>query len=178
MNIDVSQIYTRSEGFCDACSAYWTVLDWLEQVFGIMSNGNFHCGRVYFFVWMLVLRPGKPFLPPALLSRGSASEWFASKGMCRCTSPILRPLCLLALNTRQTGFLRASRRMTRHPVSFLFHIMDCHLTVFPAFVEWAKAQISIYADMFRKQVFSSDVDEETVRECIAKTHAQNRKVCR
>ncbi|KAL5519398.1 EXO84 [Sanghuangporus vaninii] len=45
-----------------------------------------------------------------------------------------------------------------------------------SFVEWAKTQISLYADMFRKQVFSSDVDEETVRECIATTHAQNKKL--
>ncbi|KAH8119727.1 hypothetical protein DFH11DRAFT_1556163 [Phellopilus nigrolimitatus] len=44
------------------------------------------------------------------------------------------------------------------------------------FVEWAKTQINLYAEMFRKQVFSSDVDEETVRECIATSHMQNKKL--
>ena len=45
-----------------------------------------------------------------------------------------------------------------------------------AFVEWAKGQISFFADMFRRQVFSSDVDEATVNECIETTHALNKKV--
>ncbi|EJC98814.1 uncharacterized protein FOMMEDRAFT_23599 [Fomitiporia mediterranea MF3/22] len=44
------------------------------------------------------------------------------------------------------------------------------------FVEWAKTQIGLYADMFRKQVFSSDVDDETVRKCISTTHTQNKKL--
>lgn len=50
------------------------------------------------------------------------------------------------------------------------------LTSMPALVEWAKGQISLYADMFRKQVFSSDVDETTVKACIDTTHSLNKKV--
>lgn len=45
------------------------------------------------------------------------------------------------------------------------------------FVEWAKGQIKFFAEMFRKQVFSSDVDDDTVRECLATTRALNKKVC-
>lgn len=44
------------------------------------------------------------------------------------------------------------------------------------FVDWAKKQIENYAEMFRNQVFSSDVDQQTVEECVEITHVQSRKV--
>ena len=44
------------------------------------------------------------------------------------------------------------------------------------FVDWAKGQITFYAEMFRKQVFSPDVDADTVRECLKTTRALNKKV--
>ncbi|TDL19395.1 hypothetical protein BD410DRAFT_774042 [Rickenella mellea] len=44
------------------------------------------------------------------------------------------------------------------------------------FVEWAKVQIENYAEMFRNQVFSSDVEQSTIDECIDITHTQSRKL--
>lgn len=34
-----------------------------------------------------------------------------------------------------------------------------------------------YAEMFRKQVYSSDVDQKTIDEALKITYAQSRKVC-
>ncbi|KAI0640292.1 hypothetical protein C8Q77DRAFT_1153163 [Trametes polyzona] len=45
-----------------------------------------------------------------------------------------------------------------------------------SFVEWAKQQIELYAEMFRKQVFSSDVDARTIDEAIQITHIQSKKL--
>ncbi|RDX44306.1 hypothetical protein OH76DRAFT_1409275 [Lentinus brumalis] len=45
-----------------------------------------------------------------------------------------------------------------------------------SFVEWAKSQIELYAEMFRKQVFSSDVDSRTIDEAIQITHVQSKKL--
>ncbi|KAH9949330.1 hypothetical protein B0H21DRAFT_777314 [Amylocystis lapponica] len=44
------------------------------------------------------------------------------------------------------------------------------------FVEWARSQIEIYADMFRKQVYSLDIDQETIDEAIKITRTQSRKL--
>ncbi|TFY73945.1 hypothetical protein EWM64_g10067, partial [Hericium alpestre] len=46
------------------------------------------------------------------------------------------------------------------------------------FIDWAKKQIELYAEMFRRQVYSSDVDEKTVAEALKVTHSQSRKVSR
>ncbi|KAI0652727.1 hypothetical protein C8Q79DRAFT_939095 [Trametes meyenii] len=45
-----------------------------------------------------------------------------------------------------------------------------------SFVEWAKQQIELYAEMFRKQVFSTDVDPRTIDEAIQITHVQSKKL--
>ncbi|KAH9854378.1 hypothetical protein C2E23DRAFT_753413 [Lenzites betulinus] len=45
-----------------------------------------------------------------------------------------------------------------------------------SFVEWAKQQIELYGEMFRKQVFSSDVDAETIDNAIQITHLQSKKL--
>lgn len=44
------------------------------------------------------------------------------------------------------------------------------------FIDWAKKQIELYAEIFRKQVYSSDVDQQTVEEALRITHSQSRKV--
>ncbi|KAG8219361.1 hypothetical protein J3R82DRAFT_278 [Butyriboletus roseoflavus] len=44
------------------------------------------------------------------------------------------------------------------------------------YIDWAKKQIELYAEMFRKQVFSSDVDQPTVDEALKITHSQSRKL--
>jgi len=62
------------------------------------------------------------------------------------------------------------------------HTADWYLQSFKSndatssFVDWAKQQIENYADMFRKQVFSADTDEQTVQECIDITQAQAKKL--
>ncbi|KAI0080989.1 hypothetical protein K474DRAFT_1704276 [Panus rudis PR-1116 ss-1] len=45
-----------------------------------------------------------------------------------------------------------------------------------AFIQWAKQQIEIFAEMFRKQVFGPDVDQQTIDEAIKVTHHQSRKL--
>ncbi|KAI0352237.1 hypothetical protein OH77DRAFT_1460684 [Trametes cingulata] len=45
-----------------------------------------------------------------------------------------------------------------------------------SFVEWAKQQIEMYAEMFRKQVYSSDVDSAAIDEAIQITHVQSKKL--
>ena len=45
-----------------------------------------------------------------------------------------------------------------------------------AFIEWARHQIEIFAEMFRKQVFGPDVDTRVVEDAIKVTHMQSRKV--
>jgi len=44
------------------------------------------------------------------------------------------------------------------------------------FIDWAKKQIELYAEMFRKQVYSSDVDQPTIDEALKITHSQSRKL--
>jgi len=44
------------------------------------------------------------------------------------------------------------------------------------FIDWAKKQVKMYAEMFRKQVYSSDVEQQTVEEALEITHSQSRKV--
>ena len=50
------------------------------------------------------------------------------------------------------------------------------LSAFSVFIEWAKGQIENYADMFRKQVYGSDVDPETTEAAIKITTLQSRRV--
>lgn len=45
-----------------------------------------------------------------------------------------------------------------------------------AFIDWAKQQIESYAEMFRKQVYSSDVQPKTVEEALNITFNQSKKV--
>jgi hypothetical protein len=44
------------------------------------------------------------------------------------------------------------------------------------FVEWAKKQIEHFADLFKVQVYGSDVDPKTVNEALRITYAQSKKV--
>ncbi|KAF9027139.1 hypothetical protein BDZ89DRAFT_1092282 [Hymenopellis radicata] len=44
------------------------------------------------------------------------------------------------------------------------------------FIEWAKLQMENYADTFRKQVYSSDVDEKVIEEAMKITYSQSRKL--
>ncbi|KAF8548878.1 hypothetical protein OG21DRAFT_667621 [Imleria badia] len=44
------------------------------------------------------------------------------------------------------------------------------------FIDWAKKQIEMYAEMFKKQVYSSDVDQPTIDEALKITHTQSRKL--
>ncbi|KZT73401.1 hypothetical protein DAEQUDRAFT_722002 [Daedalea quercina L-15889] len=43
------------------------------------------------------------------------------------------------------------------------------------FIEWAKKQVEFYAEMFRKQVYSSDADQQTIEEAIRITQSQSRR---
>ncbi|KAF8633569.1 hypothetical protein AX15_001366 [Amanita polypyramis BW_CC] len=45
-----------------------------------------------------------------------------------------------------------------------------------SFVDWTKKEIENYAEIFRKQVFTPDVDPGVVREAVKITHAQGRKL--
>ncbi|KLO20158.1 hypothetical protein SCHPADRAFT_816745 [Schizopora paradoxa] len=45
-----------------------------------------------------------------------------------------------------------------------------------SFVEWAKIQIEQFAEMFRKQVFNSDVDKQTIEDCIKITQNSSKKL--
>lgn len=45
-----------------------------------------------------------------------------------------------------------------------------------AFIDWAKFQIQDFATMFRKQVYTSDVDKKTVEDALAITYTQSKKV--
>lgn len=44
------------------------------------------------------------------------------------------------------------------------------------FVEWAKEQVESYAEMFRKQVYISDVDPQTVEDAKTITHVHSKKL--
>ncbi|KAI0726836.1 hypothetical protein C8Q72DRAFT_843279 [Fomitopsis betulina] len=43
------------------------------------------------------------------------------------------------------------------------------------FIGWAKKQVEFYAEMFRKQVYSSDADRQTIEEAIRITQSQSRR---
>lgn len=45
-----------------------------------------------------------------------------------------------------------------------------------AFIDWAKMQIQDFATMFRKQVYTSDVDQKIVEGALAITYTQSKKV--
>lgn len=45
-----------------------------------------------------------------------------------------------------------------------------------AFVQWAKIEVEKYAEMFRKQVYSLDVDPEVIDAAMRVTKLQSRKV--
>ncbi|TRM61603.1 hypothetical protein BD626DRAFT_558599 [Schizophyllum amplum] len=45
-----------------------------------------------------------------------------------------------------------------------------------AFIEWARNQIEAYAEMFRKQVYSPDVERKVIDECMTITYSQSRKL--
>ena len=45
-----------------------------------------------------------------------------------------------------------------------------------AFVEWAREQIQIYIDIFRKQVYNSDVNVDIMDDCRKITAAQSKRV--
>lgn len=58
----------------------------------------------------------------------------------------------------------------------LVFVLSVSIVTFLGFVTWAKEEIEKYADVFRLQVFSSDVEQEAVEECIQITHNQSKKV--
>lgn len=43
-------------------------------------------------------------------------------------------------------------------------------------IDWAKKQIEMYAERFRKQVYSSDVEQQTIKEALKITYNQSRKL--
>ncbi|KAJ6502642.1 nuclear mRNA splicing protein [Mycena vulgaris] len=45
-----------------------------------------------------------------------------------------------------------------------------------AFIDWAKKQIEDYGELFRRQVYSSDVDPKVVEEALKITYAQSKKL--
>lgn len=49
-------------------------------------------------------------------------------------------------------------------------------TMDTAFIDWTKCQIQDFATMFRKQVYTSDVDPKTVEGALAITYTQSKKV--
>ena len=61
-------------------------------------------------------------------------------------------------------------------VSVLQSVCTLFLNLLPGFIEWAKEQIHSYAEMFRKQVYSSDADRQTIEEAIKITQSQSRRV--
>lgn len=45
-----------------------------------------------------------------------------------------------------------------------------------AFIDWAKQRIEDYAEVFRRQVYVSDVEPKVVEEALRITFSQSRKV--
>jgi len=54
--------------------------------------------------------------------------------------------------------------------------MHLILVDYIAFITWTKQQLEDYATIFRKQVYSKDVDRKVVEDAISITHSQSRKV--
>ena len=50
------------------------------------------------------------------------------------------------------------------------------LTLCTGFIEWAKEQIEYYAEMYRKQVYGSDVELQVVQDAIKITYVQSKRV--
>lgn len=59
-------------------------------------------------------------------------------------------------------------------IAFGIHVAEHE---YAGFVEWARSQIELYAEMFRKQVYSSDIDQRTIEDAIKITELQSKKVC-
>ena len=80
---------------------------------------------------------------------------------------------------RPTGSWRALKRTKWLVVSnllssgFSIRLLTTDLL---AFIDWARQQIENYAEMFRKQVYSSDVEQKTVEEALNITYNQSKKV--
>lgn len=45
-----------------------------------------------------------------------------------------------------------------------------------SFIDWTTGQIEVFAEIFRKQVFSSDADQQTINEALKIAHSQSRKL--
>ena len=45
------------------------------------------------------------------------------------------------------------------------------------FITWAKEQIETFADLFRRQVYATTIEDGIADECIRVTASHNRKVC-
>lgn len=48
--------------------------------------------------------------------------------------------------------------------------------VLTAFVDWAREQVALFAEMFRRQVYGSDADDKVVKKALAYVHVQSKKV--
>ena len=57
-----------------------------------------------------------------------------------------------------------------------YSLAEMRLKRLTAFIEWAKQHIENFAEMFRKQVYSPDVDAKTVEEALQVTQLQSKKV--
>lgn len=102
-----------------------------------------------------------------------------SKGTSECISMIWQWLCSPGSSTRPIGSWRASKRMKWLVVSNLpiYGVsIRLFIMVLLGFIDWAKQQIESYAEMFRKQVYSSDVEQKTVDEALNITYSQSKKV--
>ncbi|KZT02064.1 uncharacterized protein LAESUDRAFT_815521 [Laetiporus sulphureus 93-53] len=61
------------------------------------------------------------------------------------------------------------------------HTADWYLSSFKEndvasfFIEWAKKQVEFYAEVFQRQVYGSDIDQQTIDEAIKITHLQSRR---
>ena len=87
-------------------------------------------------------------------------------------------LCTLQLSSiRQIGSWRVSRRTRLQVVCCSFNAtLPLSLILKTAFIDWVKKEIDYYCEMFRKQVFSADVDPKVVEEAKNITYAQSKKV--
>ncbi|KAH8982243.1 Cullin repeat-like-containing domain protein [Lactarius hatsudake] len=82
----------------------------------------------------------------------------------------------------RTTFLTARTETARRLVRMIRFDADWFLASFKenevasSFIEWAKSQIETFAEMFRIQVFCTDVDKSVVDEALSITHNQSRKL--
>lgn len=54
--------------------------------------------------------------------------------------------------------------------------MKIVLMVDIGFITWAKQQVELFAEMFRRQVYAPNVSNQVAEECIRVTASHNRKV--